>query len=60
MDMQTLKGRTFIRKGGSALGATGQTSRIIKRWRFNPEPNTLLARLEQAYIVFPVSTPETN
>src|SRR5450756_1078596 len=30
-------------------GASGQTSRLIKRWRFSPEPNTLLARLEAAY-----------
>jgi hypothetical protein len=50
MDMQTLKGRNTIRKNGSVTGATGQTSRIIKRWRFNPEPNTLLARLEAAYL----------
>jgi hypothetical protein len=50
MDMQTLKGRNFIRKGGSATGVTGQTSRMIKRWRFNPEPNTMLARLEAAYM----------
>jgi hypothetical protein len=48
-EMQTLRGRGFIRKNGSLTGATGQTSRMIKRWRFNPEPNTLLARLEAAY-----------
>ena len=50
MDMQTLKGRNTIRKNGSVTGVTGQTSRMIKRWRFNPEPNTLLARLEAAYM----------
>jgi len=50
MDNKTLKGRNTIRKGGSVTGATGQTSRMIKRWRFNPEPNTLLARLEAAYM----------
>jgi hypothetical protein len=50
MDTQTMKGRNFIRKNGSSLGATGQTSRMIKRWRFSPEPNTLLARLEAAYL----------
>jgi hypothetical protein len=50
MDMQTLKGRNTIRKNGSATGATGHTSRIIKRWRFNPESNTQLARLEAAYM----------
>jgi len=50
MDMQTLKGRNTIRKNGSVTGATGQTSRMIKRWRFSPEPNTLLARLEAAYM----------
>ena len=48
--MQTLKGRNTIRKNGSVTGATGQTSRMIKRWRFSPEPNTLLARLEAAYM----------
>jgi hypothetical protein len=50
MDMPTLKGRNTIRKNGSVTGATGQTSRMIKRWRFNAEPNTLLARLEAAYM----------
>jgi hypothetical protein len=50
MDIQTLKGRNTIRKNGSVTGATGQTSRMIKRWRFSPEPNTLLARLEAAYM----------
>jgi hypothetical protein len=50
MDMQTMKGRNTIRRNGSATGATGQTSRIIKRWRSNAEPNTLLARLEAAYM----------
>ena len=50
MDKQTLRGRNTIRKNGSVTGATGQTSRMIKRWRFSPEPNTLLARLEAAYM----------
>lgn len=50
MDMKPLKGRNTIRKGGSVTGATGQTSRIIKRWRFDPKPNTMLARLEAAYL----------
>jgi hypothetical protein len=45
-----MKGRNTIRRNGLATGASGQTSRIIKRWRFNPEPNTLLARLEAAYM----------
>jgi hypothetical protein len=48
-EMQTLRGRIFIRKNGSLTGASGQTSRMVKRWRFSPEPNTLLARLEAAY-----------
>jgi hypothetical protein len=50
MDMNTLKGRNTIRKNGSVTGATGQTSRLIKRWRFDPKPNTMLARLEKAYL----------
>lgn len=50
MDMRTPKGRNTIRKNGSLTGATGQTSRLIKRWRFSPKPNTLLARLEAAYM----------
>lgn len=50
MNMQTLKGRNTIRKNGSISGATGQTSHMIKRWRFSPEPNTLLARLEASYM----------
>lgn len=50
MNMQTLKGRNTIRKNGSVTGATGQTSRQIKRWRFDPEPDTLLARLQDAYL----------
>jgi hypothetical protein len=50
MDMQILKGRNTIQKNGSVSGATGQTSRMIKRWRFDPQPNTTLARLEAAYM----------
>lgn len=48
--MKELKGRSTIRRNGSVTGATGQTSRMIKRWRFSPEPNTTLARLEAAYM----------
>jgi hypothetical protein len=50
-EMQPLRGRHTIRKNGSITGATGQTSRLIKRWGFDPKPNTLLAQLEQAYWV---------
>jgi hypothetical protein len=50
MELKTLKGRNTIRKNGSVTGATGQTSRLIKRWRFSPKPNTTLARLELAYM----------
>lgn len=45
-----MKGRNTIRKGGTVTGANGQASRPIKRWRFDPEPNTTLARLETAYM----------
>lgn len=50
MDMKAPKGRNTIRRGGSVTGATGQTSRMIKRWRFDPKPDTTLARLEAAYM----------
>ena len=50
MDTKTLKGRNYIRKNGSVMGATGQTSRMIKRWSFDPKPDTTLARLEAAYM----------
>ncbi|HEY7248694.1 MAG TPA: hypothetical protein VH678_32930 [Xanthobacteraceae bacterium] len=45
----TPKGRTTIRKGGSLTGIHGPTSRPIKLWTFDPEPNTIFAQLEQAY-----------
>lgn len=50
MGTQTLKGRNFIRKNGSVSGATGQTARLIKRWRFDAKPDTTLGRLEQVYM----------
>jgi hypothetical protein len=50
MTTQVLKGRNTIRRGGSVSGATGQTSRFIQRWRFDPMPDTTLARLESAYM----------
>jgi hypothetical protein len=48
--MKELKGRSTIRRNGSVTGATGTTARIIKRWGFDPQPNTTLARLESAYM----------
>ena len=48
--MKELKGRSNIRRNGSATGVTGTTARIIKRWGFDPQPNTTLARLESAYM----------
>jgi hypothetical protein len=48
--MKELKGRSYIRRNGSATGVTGTTARIIKRWGFDPQPNTTLARLESAYM----------
>ena len=50
MDTKTVKGRNTIRKGGTLTGANGQTSRFIKRWRFDPKAGTLLARLEESYM----------
>jgi hypothetical protein len=44
------KGRPTIRTGGSLTGNHGPVSRPIKLWRFNPKPNTTLARLEAAYM----------
>jgi hypothetical protein len=44
------KGRQTIRKGGSLTGMHGPVSRPIKLWPFNPKPNTVLARLETAYM----------
>jgi hypothetical protein len=49
MDMTTPKGRNTIRKNGSVTGATGQTSRMIKRWNYNNPKSALVARLEAAY-----------
>jgi hypothetical protein len=43
------KGRTTIRKGGSLTGLHGPSSRPIKLWAFDPEPNTMVAQLERAY-----------
>jgi hypothetical protein len=51
MDMQTLKGRNTIRKNGSVTGATGQTSRMIKRLNSNTSKSALVAQLEAAYWV---------
>ena len=48
--MKELKGRSTIRRNGSATGATGTTARVIKRWGFDPQPNTTLARLEDTYL----------
>jgi hypothetical protein len=45
-----VKGRTTIRKGGSLMGMHGPTSRPIKLWTFDAEPNTTFALLEQAYL----------
>jgi hypothetical protein len=47
MDMRTP--RNTIRKNGSVTGATGQTSRMIKRWNYNNSKSALVARLEAAY-----------
>lgn len=44
------KGRQTIRKGGSLTGLHGPVSRPIKLWPFNAKPNTMLARLETAYM----------
>jgi hypothetical protein len=44
-----LRGRSTIRRNGSVTGATGQISRAIKRWSFDPKPE--LARLEASYFV---------
>jgi hypothetical protein len=44
------KGRTTIRKGGSLTGIHGPTSKAIRLWTFDPEPNTIVAQLEQAYV----------
>ena len=44
------KGRQTIRKGGSLTGTHGPVSRAIKLWPFKPQPNTMLARLETAYM----------
>ena len=44
------KGRQTIRKGGSLTGNHGPVSRPIKLWTFNAKPNTMLARLEAAYM----------
>ena len=41
--------RNTVRKGGSITGATGQTSRMIKRWNYNNPKSALVARLEAAY-----------
>ena len=50
--MDNRKPRSTIRAGGSVSGATGKTSRFIKRWTHdNAPPNTTLARLEEAYWV---------
>jgi hypothetical protein len=48
--MKELKGRSTIRRNGSATGVTGTTARVIKRWGFDPQPNTTLARLQDAYL----------
>jgi hypothetical protein len=51
MSTTNLKGRNTIRAGRFVTdAATGQTSRMIKRWRFEPKPDTTLARLEVAYL----------
>ena len=44
------KGRPQIRKGGSLTGMHGPVSRPIRLWTFDAKPNTLLARLETAYM----------
>jgi hypothetical protein len=44
------KGRQTIRQGGSLTGLHGPVSRAIKLWPFKPQPNTMLAGLESAYM----------
>ena len=46
---KTPKGRT-IRKAGSLTGNFGPVSRPTRLWQFDPEPGTLLARLQDAYM----------
>jgi hypothetical protein len=43
------KGRPTIRRSGSLTGLHGPTSRPIKLWGFDAQPNTTLAQLERAY-----------
>lgn len=43
------KGRTTIRKAGSLTGLHGPTSRPIKLWPFDAQPDTMLGKLERAY-----------
>jgi hypothetical protein len=44
------QGRSTIRKRGSLSGIGGPVSRPVKLWPFDPKPNTILARLQTAYM----------